>query len=1268
MSAPEVWAGLDSALPALRELWGESLRVEPPMLLLGSLPWAGSPQPAASSVARVTWGSGRGFWIPVPDPDAKSDGPAPLYLHAGRRYVLPTIRLLVDRDERGDDFAVEYVAHADWLHDALRRWRFPTAFARDRIEGAPAGTTVIDWIRAQGIAPEQGGRLLAGLIRFALFGSDRACSLRGLRMPPCPMWLRPVEGNATALRASRHLVISARLRGDTRGQLLPSSDLRAARYRLAPNRPQDWGVDPVHTPEGSDIRLTGRLGVDVTIEERRLCVPKSDNPPLSPSTACLPFAGFNDPRRLLMAANMQLHAIPIAGQEAPRVLRSGSADDPPGTNLRTGYLAWQGWNHEDAWVLSESAALKLAAAREVTQTIGIRAVEMPPRLLVGVGQQVARGERLVERHIIPLLIATDVAVLARHLDVRETVVLRPEFGDEAEIAGEVASIEQIGVTTVGSGEERWRVSPELASGFRTIIRITVRQALPLQVGDKLANRHGHKGIVGAILPDDQMPRWQGQALEALIDPISVLNRSNWGQVLEALAGAVSLLEGKNQTEDSHTYKQVLDAAQRLGADSHGRWPVDPPDAGSWLTAPIRAVAGVQFVMRMPQHAADKLSGSPRPPGAMGRDLRQRAQRLGEMDQWALWAHGVIEASATQGTLTPAARLLARLLASAGFSLTLDNAIIALRRLPIDAPAPDNALPLPYWDGTLGEVFDCLEEVGEEPCQILVFDPPVEVVPLPSEVRHATDDARIAWLPIVPARDRPPRMLCDGSHQPHLLTQALRRVVRAARAVRACAKERTDRPDAEAVIEEAERNTAELRYAVAELRAQAYELAVGARATGPGSSKLSILRRRVLGSRRGRSARATISPVGNLGLGLDEVGIPPVLAWTLFGPDLPDDPARLADAVNGRDLWLKRDPVLHRWGLLPVRARLIAGATVRLAASILGPLGGDYDGDTVALFAALPGAADPSSACRPAALAWHGLLDRAMFLPTKQYLYGLHLLRENPAALAAFAENLRQAAAPAWPEAASASVALQQWVRDTAPAEARPEWWSIVERHALAGLAGDPSMGFGLYDVDSLAAQPVIVCGAAKNLYDSGGARATMAAILAGQSLHLYRLQSQDPTELDPIAEVMVAAKAAIGRFGGALRRLIYSADSPLEADTVGQAQALTEQVTQKALSVKGGKPPVRYAEYERQLRRLLKGQPWEPELVGELLAILEPLEPVWTALQAAMPADPPAWLRWLRNPYELATILAAEPDGMLRLPADDLRVHCWSESAGEARR
>src|SRR5207244_3908232 len=77
------------------------------------------------------------------------------------------------------------------------------------------------------------------------------------------------------------------------------------------------------------------------------------------------------------------------------------------------------------------------------------------------------------------------------------------------------------------------------------------------------------------------------------------------------------------------------------------------------------------------------------------------------------------------------------------------------------------------------------------------------------------------------------------------------------------------------------------------------------------------------------------------------------------------------------------PVLHRWGLVPVRVRLIDGDTVRLPAALLGPLGADFDGDTVALFGRLPGLAGAPPDASPVA--------NPAFLPGKQFRFGLHRL-------------------------------------------------------------------------------------------------------------------------------------------------------------------------------------------------------------------------------------------------------------------------------------
>jgi hypothetical protein len=443
---------------------------------------------------------------------------------------------------------------------------------------------------------------------------------------------------------------------------------------------------------------------------------------------------------------------------------------------------------------------------------------------------------------------------------------------------------------------------------------------------------------------------------------------------------------------------------------------------------------------------------------------------------------------------------------------------------------------------------------------------------------------------------------------------------------------------------------------------AYAAAIGLSATGEFSSKRSFLRRAVLGGRVEPSARATVSPGGTLGLALDEIGIPVPVAHTLFGPGLAAGIEELRTALSGRWAWLKRDPVLHRWGLVPVRVRPVAGDTIRLPASLLGPLGADYDGDTVALFAARPPLPQDPERCRPPVLAWHPALREAMYRPGKQYQYGLRLLAADTPKLHSLQQALRDAGAPEFH-----ADDFNGWVRTAVANEPRGEWWALIEQHALAALADEPHLGFGLLSLDELAKLDAVACKAAKNLYEGEKARQSMAAILAGRSLEIYRRRKpEDGPAEDPIADVMVAAKTSIGYFGGALRRIVYSAEEGrLAPATLQAAQALTEQVTQKALSVKAGKPPLRYSRFNSQLRRLLDRQtptPSDDPELDELLARKE-IQEVWNTLLEGMPRGEaePLWLRWLRAPHELRSLLDAAPENRMSLPLTDLRLSGWSE-------
>jgi hypothetical protein len=1201
--------------------------------------------------------------------------------------VLPFFRLFTRQPvaNRGkasaEAWPVEYLTLADWLQDALSRWRFAVRGARrDGMDSEPV--SVLKQLRHLQSAGRRSLRedleVIARLIGFALLGSSNdgfydVTRSTGLVVPASPMWLRPVEDGQLGSALARCLVVTARLQPDRpRPDFVPALGIRGKDYRIRPALVYDWGLDPVHTPEGAEIRLTGRLGQETRIEHRRLVTPHTETPQLGLSTSRIPFACYNDPRRLLMAANMQTHAVPLTAAEPPLVRAEAIGLDPSGVNLRVGYLAWQGLNHEDAWIVSESAARRLNTIRQRLQLIAIRAVELSPELLVTRGQAVRRGQRLVQRYVAPGLLTNSLAVLARLADPEDRIPLAVEPGDLAPIEGQVMEVEQWNLHTGEGVPADWVRPASLAGRFRAVLRITIVRQLPLAVGDKIANRHGHKGVVGAILPDVEMPRWRGQPLDALIDPISVLNRSNWGQIYEALAGAATPESSGSRLRPAMTFSLPVDA------DPVGQTQIDPPVSSGWLTRPVRAIAGIQFVMRLPHHACEKISVCPQRQSC---DVG-RPQRLGEMDQWALWAHEATPAAITPRQLSPGAMSLQRLLAGAGYELRCDDEAIRIGWLPLDGPPPADVTHLRlHWQlsptdsevppesgemsagrrslmrGTLAQAYAELEQDASDVPAVLVFDPPLS---LPNPDRAA---ARwrgpwncLHWLPIVASTDRP--RAPQGSVV-DLVTQRMRAVVGSYRRVRQRSSGVEPNKDETSDI------VAAVRVLVTTVRLQA----IGLQATGLGTSKLAVLRRRVLGQRLRRSARATAVPAGDLNLGLDEVGVSESVARALLESDRRLTNAELREAAQTQRVWLKRDPVLHRWGFLPVRLCLVPGDVIRLPASLLEPMGADFDGDTVAMFGELPRAGVDLSRCRPSALAWDQLMDAPTFLPGKQYIYGLYLLTQPKlhAHLAAFQADLSEAGAPTWPEGVeTVKEALRQWVGEAAH---RPnvngEWWALLEQHSLSALANDPGMGLALISADNLAVLPVVVCGAAKDSLFAADPRIRQPfeQILSGHSMQPFArctaIQAMIPDE--PIGQVMVAAKQSVGLFGGALRRILYTAQR-LDTDVIRQAQCLTKQATQKVLSVKAGKEPMRYVDFGRQLQRLLRGEPLELTGIGETAEefkalVQDPhLAAIWGSLMGYMSAERPAWQEWMLNPHELPDLLEKFEAAVICLPPNDIRV------------
>jgi hypothetical protein len=1280
MSAGAAHAGLERVAQAVEQALGEPLRVQAGLTLLGRSDGAGVPVPLPSSAAVLELGDAR-VWVPAPlEPCDPASGRAPIFLQAGRHQVLPTIRLFRHAPGRVRDLpAPEYLAHQDWLHAALTSWPFPLIRPGSH-EPVPdkahspstraghATLTALDVLAEKLCEPGVRLAFLARIIRYAILGARQTEYVRLGRarlllvLPGRPRWLRPAPQSGLGLEVARALVLTARQHQPPSHHGrdgIPRIVRPLAKYRIVPTNARDWGIDPVHTPESEEIRIAARLGAGVAIEAGKLIVPADASVPLSVSSARLPFAGFNDPRRLLMAASTQAQAVALHQSEPPLVRNDTRGSEPPGVNLRVGYLAWQGLNHEDAWVLSESAAKRLRAVQTRCQVIAVRAVELEPELLVKEGDTVRRGKLLVRRRVAPLLLAPALEHLVHVESLDEIVPLEPEREDRAQCEGTIERIETWNLHTGEGVPEGWQLGPELRGAYRSVVRVRIRRELPLAVGDKLANRHGHKGIVGAILPDAEMPRWQGQPLEALIDPISVVNRSNWGQLYEALAGAVARHEKRDWIAPT---AEVLEQARSLlGLTAGGQAEIQPPLEDKWLgdSAPVLAMAGVQFVMRLPHHAASTISASPAP---RGRRVRSRAQRFGEMEQWACLAHGLKRRVAQPPRLAPAALTWQRLLAQAGFEIRLASRSLEVRRLALEGEPPEPfTQPLNLAEMTLPELFDALEKVTADQPAALVFDPPVPSVLLPRCHEQPTIDVR--WVPLLPPEDRPPLAGPDGGLLDHELTTRLRAVIRAAR-------ERTRKDDA----------NIPLRNAVAALLRSAYTLAVGWNAEGPASGKWSVLRREVFGRQMLRSGRATVSPAGPWEHGLDTIGLPPVIARAVLG--LPVAPlVELRKAAEDARVWIKRDPLLHRWGLLPVRCRVVSGSTIRLPASLLGPLGADFDGDTVAVFA-LPDFDGDLEACRPSTLAVHDVLGTPMFLPGKQYVYGLHRLLKEPSLKEDFLRALQQAGAPVWPDDAAqkpAKQALEEWAQAAGRAAGRDgSWWALLERHALQGLALDPGMGLRLASWNQLLKLDAITQGAAKgDLYKPENAVA-VKRILAGRSLEIYhprRPEEGQPARMpveppggarekgaavadDPIATVMVAAKESVGYFGGLFRRLLYAV-AQAGPDFIRRGQALTEQLTQQVLSIKAGKRPLSFRAFQPLLRALLEGTP------SKLPESLAHLQELWSDLQARLSVGGAAsqgWRAWLRHPHELARRVEEARGECLKLPLDDPRVRLFLDT------
>jgi hypothetical protein len=452
---------------------------------------------------------------------------------------------------------------------------------------------------------------------------------------------------------------------------------------------------PIESPQGQPIGLTLHLARGATVDPttRRLTPPDPTRGAdlLGHAASLIPFICHNDGSRALMAANMLKQTLRPAvpdeplvqtGWERELVDRKLVPDDwqkngvlAVGVNLRAAYLPWGLDTYEDGIVVSRSAATRLEAVGEETYWLdevvawqeptadrpaGYRTVridtgwspsEWPP------GRQVSVGDVLIPAR---MWFAADeggkkgtyIAPLTGPAE-GEPADAAVRFDPGGNYAGEVVK-----VFDSNAEPDLFRLPP----GVRRRVGVRVGWRVPLEVGDKLAGRHGNKGVVTNIVDDEQMPYTRAadgspQLAEILLNPLGVLGRKNVGQLYETALGKAAQKVGRPVVVPPFPEEDGPPA----NAPDAGRWTPDRlasalrgagfPDDGKekmYLSrdgreAPLDqpVLVGPQYILRLHQLAGEKVAArstgtytplDQQPPAGRRSD---GGQRVGEMEAWAL---------------------------------------------------------------------------------------------------------------------------------------------------------------------------------------------------------------------------------------------------------------------------------------------------------------------------------------------------------------------------------------------------------------------------------------------------------------------------------------------------------------------------------------------------------------------------------------------------------------------------------------------------------
>ncbi len=192
-----------------------------------------------------------------------------------------------------------------------------------------------------------------------------------------------------------------------------------------------------------------------------------------------------------------------------------------------------------------------------------------------------------------------------------------------------------------------RVGDELQQGVMKLAKVYIAQKRKISVGDKMAGRHGNKGIVSIIVPEEDMPYMKdGKTVDIILNPLGVPSRMNLGQLYETMLGWAGEKLGKHYATpvfDGATTTDVIDELKKAGLPESGKVELWDGRTGEKIKSEV--AAGVIYMLKLSHLIEDKMHARSTGPYSLitqqplGGKAQSGGQRFGEMEVWALEAYG-----------------------------------------------------------------------------------------------------------------------------------------------------------------------------------------------------------------------------------------------------------------------------------------------------------------------------------------------------------------------------------------------------------------------------------------------------------------------------------------------------------------------------------------------------------------------------------------------------------------------------------------------------